>query len=448
MRTILVTGATRGLGLSLARALDAHDDVSLVLGVRDLEAGRDVAKTLRRAEAALLDTGALASIRAFVARWDRPLHALVHNAGIQETADTTFTAEGVETTFAVNHLGPLALTLGLAPHVRGGRVVMLGSGTHNPDNRTATMFGFRGGRFTSLEAHLRGECGRFDRSPARHGSLRDEQARRDARDDVARAARRAHDVLHLRSGPHARHRPRAHRAARAAVGVGRTSSRGSRPSCPTRAPPSARLRRSRSSCSRARSSLARSTATTARPHGACGRARATPSSLRASSTRASPPSPRVVSGSPHRQVNDATCADREAVKGSIRSCATVSAGSPSSPRSCPSVPAARIAGSGTTARGRVNPWGPTRRVRERVECYCPEGYICHEDRFPPDAALPDADLDAGAASATHDASDATPADTRLDGSVQDTMVSEDGFVTQDAMADGDGGGVTEIDGGP
>jgi NAD(P)-dependent dehydrogenase (short-subunit alcohol dehydrogenase family) len=158
MRTILVTGATRGLGLSLARALDAHDDVSLVLGVRDLEAGRDVAKTLRRAEAALLDTGALASIRAFVARWDRPLHALVHNAGIQETADTTFTAEGVETTFAVNHLGPLALTLGLAPHVRGGRVVMLGSGTHNPDNRTATMFGFRGGRFTSLEAHLRGEC--------------------------------------------------------------------------------------------------------------------------------------------------------------------------------------------------------------------------------------------------------------------------------------------------
>jgi protochlorophyllide reductase len=158
MRTILVTGATRGLGLSLVRALDAHDDVSLVLAVRDLEAGRAVARTLRRAEAVSLDTGSLASIRALGARWDRPLHALVHNAGVQETARTTFTAEGIETTFAVNHLGPLALTLGLAPHVRGGRVVMLGSGTHNPDNRTATMFGFRGGRFTSVEAHLRGEC--------------------------------------------------------------------------------------------------------------------------------------------------------------------------------------------------------------------------------------------------------------------------------------------------
>jgi NAD(P)-dependent dehydrogenase (short-subunit alcohol dehydrogenase family) len=141
MRTILVTGATRGLGLALVRALDAHDDVSLVLGVRDLEAGRAVAKTLRRAEAVSLDTGSLASIRALTARWDRPLHALVHNAGVQETAETTFTAEGLETTFAVNHLGPLALTLGLAPHVRGGRVVAIGSGTHNPDNRTATMFG-------------------------------------------------------------------------------------------------------------------------------------------------------------------------------------------------------------------------------------------------------------------------------------------------------------------
>jgi NAD(P)-dependent dehydrogenase (short-subunit alcohol dehydrogenase family) len=140
------------------RALDAHDDVSLVLGVRDLEAGRAVAKTLRRAETVALDTGSLASIRALTSRWDRPLDALVHNAGVQETAETTFSVEGIETTLAVNHLGPLALTLGLSKHLRGGRVVLVGSGTHNPDNRTATMFGFRGGRFTNVEAHLRGEC--------------------------------------------------------------------------------------------------------------------------------------------------------------------------------------------------------------------------------------------------------------------------------------------------
>jgi NAD(P)-dependent dehydrogenase (short-subunit alcohol dehydrogenase family) len=157
MRTILVTGATRGLGLALARALDAHDDVALVLGVRDLEAGRAIAKSLRRAEAVSIDTGSLASIRACSATWDRPLHALVNNAGLQITDGDSFRDEGIETTLAVNHLGPLALTLGLLPRLRGGSVVGIGSGTHSPDNQAARLFGFRGGKFTSIEALARGE---------------------------------------------------------------------------------------------------------------------------------------------------------------------------------------------------------------------------------------------------------------------------------------------------
>jgi len=158
MRTILVTGATRGLGLALARSLDTHDDVELVLAVRDVEAGRVVARQLRRAEAVPLDTGSLDSIDELVSSWRRPLHALVHNAGLQLSGPTSFTAEGLETTLAVNHLGPLAMTLGLLPYLAGGRVVGIGSGTHNPENRTATMFGFRGARFTSIEALARGDC--------------------------------------------------------------------------------------------------------------------------------------------------------------------------------------------------------------------------------------------------------------------------------------------------
>ena len=157
MRTILVTGATRGLGIALVRALNEHDDVTLALGVRDLDAGRAIAKTLRRAEAVAIDTGSLASIRAFTSRWDRPLHALVNNAGLQVTDGDSFTDEGIETTLAVNHLGPLALALGLLPRLRGGSVVGVGSGTHNPDNTSARLFGFRGGKFTSVEALTRGE---------------------------------------------------------------------------------------------------------------------------------------------------------------------------------------------------------------------------------------------------------------------------------------------------
>jgi NAD(P)-dependent dehydrogenase (short-subunit alcohol dehydrogenase family) len=89
--------------------------------------------------------------------WSTPLHGLVNNAGLQFSGPTSFNHEGVETTFAVNHLGPLQLTLGLLPWLEAGRVIGVGSGTHNPSNRTATMFGFRGGRFTDVERLARGE---------------------------------------------------------------------------------------------------------------------------------------------------------------------------------------------------------------------------------------------------------------------------------------------------
>jgi len=158
MRTIMITGATRGLGLALTRALDGVEDVELVLAVRDEAAGRAVAASLRRpAQVLALDTGKLAAVRRIAAGWSRPLYALVHNAGLQLTGPTERTDEGIETTLAVNHLGPLALTLGLMPWLSGGRVVGIGSGTHNPDNRTATVFGFRGGRFSSIAALARGD---------------------------------------------------------------------------------------------------------------------------------------------------------------------------------------------------------------------------------------------------------------------------------------------------
>jgi len=158
MKTVLLTGATRGLGLAIARELDQDDSLSLVLAVRDVAAGEAVARTLRRpAQVVRLDTGVLGEVARFAQAWDRPLFALIHNAGLQETGPASYTTEGVETTLAVNHLGPLALTLGLRPWLANGRVLGIGSGTHNPENRTATMFGFRGGRFTSIEALARGE---------------------------------------------------------------------------------------------------------------------------------------------------------------------------------------------------------------------------------------------------------------------------------------------------
>lgn len=158
MKTILITGATRGLGLAFAKALVRDPDVSLVLAVRDLDAGKRVAQHLGpNAEAIELDMSQTASIRQLSNAWDRPLHGLINNAGLQNVSGTEMSEDGIEMTLAVNHLGPLQLTYGLLRWLDKGQVMGIGSGTHNPNDKGATRFGFRGGRFTSVEALARGD---------------------------------------------------------------------------------------------------------------------------------------------------------------------------------------------------------------------------------------------------------------------------------------------------
>lgn len=158
MPTTIVTGATQGFGLAIARALAALPDQRVVLAVRDAARGADVARELgSRVEVRRLDCASLADVRRFVAEWTGPIDGLVNNAGVQQVSGTRLTADGWEETIAVNHLAATALTVGLLPHLAGGRVVFIGSGTHNPDNRTATVFGFRGARFTSVPELARGE---------------------------------------------------------------------------------------------------------------------------------------------------------------------------------------------------------------------------------------------------------------------------------------------------
>jgi NAD(P)-dependent dehydrogenase (short-subunit alcohol dehydrogenase family) len=158
MRTIMITGAGRGLGLAIAQALQDAPDVQLVLAVRDTAAAERTFAGMRRARIVQLDVGSRASIQHLVRSWRESLHALVNNAGLQFTGPAVFSAEGVEMTLAVNHLGALELSLGLLPWLKGGRVMGIGSGTHNPTQ--ARMFGFRGGHFTSIEQLARGEAQR------------------------------------------------------------------------------------------------------------------------------------------------------------------------------------------------------------------------------------------------------------------------------------------------
>ncbi|MGV7428833.1 alanine-phosphoribitol ligase, partial [Mycobacterium kansasii] len=88
-----------------------------------------------------LDLASLRSVRQFadsVRQLDiPPLKALVCNAGLQLVGGSHTTAEGYELTWGVNHLGHFALTQHLLDAVTvPARIVMVSSGTHDPDKFT------------------------------------------------------------------------------------------------------------------------------------------------------------------------------------------------------------------------------------------------------------------------------------------------------------------------
>ncbi|GHJ47631.1 oxidoreductase [Catellatospora sp. TT07R-123] len=136
-RRAVVTGGASGIGLETARALAAAG-AEVVLGVRDPDGGNRVAAEIAPAggpgtvRAARLDLADQDSVRAFAQDWCGPLHMLVLNAGIM-AAPLARTGQGWESQFATNHLGHLALALGLhdaLARARGARVVSVSSVGH------------------------------------------------------------------------------------------------------------------------------------------------------------------------------------------------------------------------------------------------------------------------------------------------------------------------------
>lgn len=155
-RPLVVVGASTGLGRAAARLLAADHPV--------IAAGRDVAATRAAVPTATevlpVDLARLADVRCLAADLAArgPIAGLVCNAGVQDAGPPSFTADGFETTFAVNHLAHTALVLHLLPaFAPGARVVFVGSGTLDPDHPLARRTGYRGGRYTSARALAAGD---------------------------------------------------------------------------------------------------------------------------------------------------------------------------------------------------------------------------------------------------------------------------------------------------
>lgn len=139
-KTFVVTGANTGIGFATAQALAAKH-AKVVLACRNADKGAKAIARLKAAqpdadvELSLLDLASLASVREFAVRFQvlhRQLDGLINNAGVM-IPPLGRTADGFETQFGCNFLGPFALTGLLLPVLSrtvGARVVTLSSIAH------------------------------------------------------------------------------------------------------------------------------------------------------------------------------------------------------------------------------------------------------------------------------------------------------------------------------
>ncbi|KAJ3108187.1 hypothetical protein HDU96_007673 [Phlyctochytrium bullatum] len=159
-RTVLITGATSGLGEETARVLASgvlgphtvilasRNATKIASTIANLVAAYPDAAT--RLHGLAVDVGSLASVAEAVeelGRMEREkgvrVDTLVENAGITGPEKKTL-KEGIETTFVTNHVGHYLLEKMMLPRMvrnagaRGvkPRVVIVSSGTHDPTNHT------------------------------------------------------------------------------------------------------------------------------------------------------------------------------------------------------------------------------------------------------------------------------------------------------------------------
>ena len=162
-KTVLVTGANQGIGKAAAIAL-ARKGARVVLVSRNPDKGQaalaevQAASPQRDAELIVADLSSQAEVRRLAAEYRSRhprLDVLVNNAGLLVPERHT-TVDGVEETFAVNHLAPMLLTLELMDLLKASgpaRIVTVSSEAHRGARMHWDDLQFRTNRYRSFKAY-------------------------------------------------------------------------------------------------------------------------------------------------------------------------------------------------------------------------------------------------------------------------------------------------------
>ena len=145
-KRVLVTGVSAGLGVETARVLASHG-ATVVGAARDLAKAQKATEIVRKEarnggslELIELDLASLKSVRAAADKLlkdGKPFDVVIANAGVMACPQGK-TADGFETQFGTNHLGPFLLTGLLLPQLIAsghGRVVAVASQAHRMARR-------------------------------------------------------------------------------------------------------------------------------------------------------------------------------------------------------------------------------------------------------------------------------------------------------------------------
>lgn len=130
----IVTGGNTGIGLETTKTL-ATAGATVIVAARDIEKAKKNLEGIDNVEIEAMDAMNPSSIDTFASKFlksDRPLHLLVHNAGIM-WVPLRYDSRGYESQLATNYLAQFHLTARLFPALKkanGSRVINVSSLGH------------------------------------------------------------------------------------------------------------------------------------------------------------------------------------------------------------------------------------------------------------------------------------------------------------------------------